>query len=381
MVEALESQTFNITRLLPLLGIVGAACVGAAFEFLFYPVIRRRVRSTRWQTDDVALEALRGMWLFWSILLALAIFTGPLIDDPRALQIGGRILGILLIISFTIVGTRIATGAVRVYAGGGNIASASIINNVIRWLVALVGLMLVLQFLNVSITPLLGIIAGSSLGLSLALQQPLSNLFAGMMLVASNKIRPGDYIRLSTGEEGYVVDIRWHTTFVRQLTNNMISIPNAAMVSTILTNYNEPTREASVLFDVGVSYDSDLDHVERVTIEVANEVMREVEGGVPEAECFIRYNDLSDYSVRFTVILRGQEFVSQYLIKHEFIKRLMRRYREEGIVVPYPIRTLHTREQYPVVIDSPSLHKGQHIDHHRPHADGKGPPQWEEEHE
>ena len=65
---------------------------------------------------------------------------------------------------------------------------------------------------------------------------------------------------------------------------------------------------------------------------------------VPEFEPFIRYHTFGDFSINFTVILRAKEFVDQYLIKHEFIKRLHRRYKEEGIEIPFPIRTIYMHE-------------------------------------
>jgi small-conductance mechanosensitive channel len=81
--------------------------------------------------------------------------------------------------------------------------------------------------------------------------------------------------------------------------------------------------------------------VERVTVDVAREVMRDVEGGVPAFEPFIRYNEFGDSSVNFTAILRGKEFTSQFLVKHEFIKRLHARYATEGIEIPFPQRVVH----------------------------------------
>jgi small-conductance mechanosensitive channel len=97
----------------------------------------------------------------------------------------------------------------------------------------------------------------------------------------------------------------------------------------------------AVLVQVGVHYESDLEHVEKVTIEVGEEVMKTVTGGVPEFKPFIRYHTFADFSVNFTVILRAREFVDNYLVKHEFIKRLHKRYAEEGIVIPYPIRAIN----------------------------------------
>jgi small-conductance mechanosensitive channel len=95
--------------------------------------------------------------------------------------------------------------------------------------------------------------------------------------------------------------------------------------------------------EVGIDYASDLHHVERVVIEVGREVMTQVTGGVSEFEPFIRYHTFGDSSIDFTVILRAREFVDQYLIKHEFIKRLHARFDREGIAIPFPIRTVTER--------------------------------------
>jgi small-conductance mechanosensitive channel len=80
--------------------------------------------------------------------------------------------------------------------------------------------------------------------------------------------------------------------------------------------------------------------VERVTIEVGKEVLKEATGGVGECSPFIRYHTFADFSINFTVILRVKEFVDKYLVTHEFIKRLHKRYKEEGIEIPFPIRTI-----------------------------------------
>jgi small-conductance mechanosensitive channel len=177
----------------------------------------------------------------------------------------------------------------------------------------------------------------------LALQDTLANFFAGIHILTSRQVRPGDFVKLSTGEEGYVADVTWRYTTIRQLPNNLTIVPNAKLASAILTNYYLPDQELAVLVPVGVSYGSDLARVEAVTIEVAREVMREVRGGVPQFEPFIRYGAFGDSSIDFTVILRGREVVDQYLIRHEFIKRLHRRYQADGIEIPFPIRTVYLR--------------------------------------
>ena len=121
----------------------------------------------------------------------------------------------------------------------------------------------------------------------------------------------------------------------------MVIVPNGKLVQSIITNYYMPERELAVLVQVGVHYDSDLKKVEAVTIETGKEVLQTVQGGVPGFEPFILYYTFGHSSINFTVILRAREFVDNFLIKHEFIKRLQARYNEEGIIIPFPIRTLY----------------------------------------
>jgi small-conductance mechanosensitive channel len=122
-------------------------------------------------------------------------------------------------------------------------------------------------------------------------------------------------------------------------------VPNEKLTKAIITNYYLPDKELAVLVEAGVHYNSDLSKVEKVTCEVAREVMNEVAGGVPHFEPFIRYHTFADFSINFTVILRAKEFVDQYLIKHEFIKRLHERYNKEGIIIPYPIRAINYEQE------------------------------------
>lgn len=126
------------------------------------------------------------------------------------------------------------------------------------------------------------------------------------------------------------------------LPNNIVIVPNAKLSQAIITNYYLPDRELAVLVEIGVDYSSDLERVERITAEVARDVMRTVPGGVAIFEPFIRYHTFGEFSINFTVIMRAREFVDQYLIKHEFIKRLHVRYAKEGITIPFPTRTVRT---------------------------------------
>jgi len=254
---------------------------------------------------------------------------------------------ILGIISVVLALANLLSGLIKFYAS--RIDSAlpvtSLTQNIARIFVFSIGALIILNSLGISITPILATLGVGGLAVALALQDTLSNLFAGFHITVAKQIRVGDYIKLETGEEGYVVDINWRSTEIKMLPNNIVLIPNDKLNKAIVTNYYLPDKEMAVLVDLGVHYKSDLEKVERITCEVAKSVMIEINGGVAYFEPFIRYNTFGDSSIKFTVILRVKEFVDQYLIKHEFIKRLHKRYIQEGINIPYPIRAINYEQE------------------------------------
>jgi small-conductance mechanosensitive channel len=151
----------------------------------------------------------------------------------------------------------------------------------------------------------------------------------------SKQIKMGDFVKLSTGEEGYVVDMNWRNTTIKTPHENMVVVPNQRIASSIITNYTQPLAECSISIPIGVSYQSDLDHVERVTVAVAKEILQETEGGVKSFEPFIRYGSFTGSSIDFTVILRVKTVTDQNLIRHVFIKKIYARYQQEGIIIPF----------------------------------------------
>jgi small-conductance mechanosensitive channel len=206
------------------------------------------------------------------------------------------------------------------------------------------GALVLLQTLGISITPVLGALGVGGIAVALALQDTLSNLFSGLHLIASRQLRPGDFIQLDSGEEGYVTDVTWRNTTIRELADNMIIVPNSQLAASRVRNYCQPNTELAVPIEVGVDYSCPLEKVERVTTEVAREVMEGVPGGVPSFEPLVRYHRFGDSSVDFTVTLRAKGFTDQELIKHEFIKRLHERYEREGIEIPACL--VYTRNEY-----------------------------------
>jgi len=308
---------------------------------ILFRILRKACRRTRTQIDDVLIESM-------DLPLTLLVFVSGGVVVERMLPmaasqdmtnyflIGFKVTAILSIILFF---DRLSNALLKIYANKVDFirASGGIMRGIIRAIVLGLGLLILLDSFGVSITPILASLGVGSLAIALALQPTLENFFAGVQLIVDKPIQVGQFVRLESGEEGYVHKIGWRSTWVRMLANNMVVMPNKSLVNSRITNYYYPEKELSVLVQVGVHYDSDLELVERITVEVARAALQDVVGAVKDFDPFIRYHTFDQFSINFSVILRVQEFVDSYLLKHEFIKRLHKRFAQEGIVIPFPI--------------------------------------------
>ena len=322
---------------------VSGAVIGFVLEKFVLHRLEKLARFTPWEGDEIVIDSLKGLVLYSGLLAGLYGASLRLPLDDRLRMIVGKAILILFLLIVTVVMMRLATGFVTHYAEKAVLPSTSIFTNLAKVLAFSLGMLIILQSVGISITPILTALGVGGIAVALALQDTLSNIFAGLHIIATRQIRSGNFIRLDSGEEGYVTDITWRNTMIRTLPNNMVLIPNSKLSGAIVTNFNLPATELSVPVQVGVSYDSDLEKVERVTIEVAKKLLQEVQGGVADFEPFIRYHTFADFSVNFNVILRAQEYADQPLLKHELLKRLHQRYRQEGIEIPFPIRTVYLK--------------------------------------
>jgi small-conductance mechanosensitive channel len=235
----------------------------------------------------------------------------------------------------------LSAGFVSLYIRKSANLPASLFSNIAKSTVLVLGTLILLQTLGVEITPIITTLGISGLAVGLALKDTLENLFSGFYLLISKQIKTGDYIKLDPTHEGYITDITWRNTTMKELSNNIIIIPNSKLASAIFTNYHLPAKEVTLTVNVGVDYESDLEHVEQVTVEVAQEVVQEVAPELIENVPFVRFQNFGDFSIDFKVYIRVNEFFDQRLARHIFIKKLHRRFQKEGIKIPFPVRELY----------------------------------------
>ena len=328
------------TYLVPAAAALGGCAVGLLVQRTVLGYLNRLAQRTPWKFDDVLVYALRGPIVVWFTLAGLYVAV-ELLRLPASVEHPlGRALLVLTILSVTWAAARFTVEAMRESATKGALPSVSLIANVAAAFIWLLGALVALERLGISITPIVTALGVGGLAVALALQDTLANLFAGLRTLATGKIRSGDYVRLESGQEGYVQDITWAQTTLREMANSLVIVPNVKLATAITVNYHFPEPQQGLTVKVSVARGSDLALVERVALEVARAVQRDVEGAVHDYAPAILFQGYGESSVDLLAVLRSVRYDTRGALIHEFIRRIDARFTAEGIEVPFPTRTV-----------------------------------------
>lgn len=316
-------------------------------------MIKRRImqhltiEEATWQY--VFIHALQGVPISFCLVVGLYWIVNTIDIIAPLVRIFSYILFTVIILTITRVIARTVSGVVdmQIERSRQRMPKTTLLNAILNGIIYAMGILVVLQYYGISIAPILTALGVGGMAVALALQETLANIFSGLHLILSKQLRLGDYIRLSSGEEGRVTDITWRfTTIVPVGDGNMVVIPNQKIASSIITNYSMPRHDIVIKIPVGVAYDSDLQKVEDVTLEVARQVLTDLNEKLDaDRQPAVRFYNFGDSSIDFNVLLHSARFDDQFRLKHEFIKALTARFRQEGIEIPFPIRTVIQQEK------------------------------------
>ena len=326
---------------LPICILIGALAVGLAVNRIVNANIEKRIDTDEITFKTVFINALKGVPVSFCLVAGVYWIVNTVNLPPSLVKIFSYVLFTINAFTLTRVLARGISGFITLTLERSEerLPKTSLLNNIVNCIIYAMGIIVILQYYGISIAPIITAMGVGGMAVALGMQETLANIFSGIYLIISKQLRLDDYIRLSSGEEGRVTDITWRFTTILSIMGNVVVIPNQKLASAIITNYNMPKRDITVRVTVGVAYDSDLDLVEKVTLEVARKVMQDEHIGI-DIEPAVRFHTLGDSSINFDVFLHSSQFNHQAELKHEFIKELMRRYRKEGINIPYPIRTV-----------------------------------------
>ncbi len=343
----LETETLFLW-LEPLLILFGSLIIGFIVKKISINYLNYLGKKTKAKIWGILVNSTKKWIVPWFMLMGFYIALELLNVRPNVLEVIHKTIFIIVVVSFTFIISQILSELIVSYEE--KISSVAPITgltqNIVKVVVFLLGGLMILHGLGISIAPLLTTLGIGGLAIALALQDSLKNLVAGMHIILAKDIRIGDYVKLEGGEEGYVQDIGWRSTTVRALSNNTAIVPNSRLAEAIVVNYHLPENMMSLLIPISVSYDSDPEVVEKILAEEARKAAEDVPGLLSDPEPLARFMPgFGDSSLDFTLICKVKEFADQYLAQSELRKRIFKRFKEEGIEIPFPIRTVYVKEK------------------------------------
>ena len=336
-------------------GAIALIGIVAAFVFhkLIFPLV---VRFTRWTPTDLDSRLVKSVrWpttLGFVVLGVYLAFTVPLdLTESQQSQVDtvGQALGVMIVIT-VVVGllssaidwylASLATSATRVV----DLRLLPLIRRAGGVIIYAIGGLLMMDVLGINISPLIAGLGLGGLAVALAIQPTLANLFAGTYVMTEGVIATGDYIQLENGLQGYVVEVSWRSTRIRDWHNNLVVLPNSKFAETIITNFQQPTNAVNVYFECGTSYDSDLYRVEEICLEVMDTIVDSHPMAIKEYGKYFAFDNFGDSNVNFWLFVQATDRLGSFVVQSDMMKLLHKRFQEEGIVINYPVRTLQFPE-------------------------------------
>lgn len=333
---------------MPAIILAVALFVGLALNSMLNNRMKERIYDDESRLKSIFYNALQGLPISMCLILGLywIVNTADYLS-AGLVRIFSYLLFTVIVFTLTRVIERTLSGFVDwKLSTSSDIAQTSLLGTGLKIFVYASSALIILQYYGISIAPILTAMGVGGFAIAFGVQETIANIFAGLHLIMTKQVKVNDFIKLSSGEEGRITDINLrYTTITPAADGSTIVIPNQKMSGAVITNFNRPREDVGIVINMGVGYESDLDLVERVTLEVAREVQAKYDDYDPNAQGSplhpaVLFQEFGESSINFWAVLHATAYTKQLKLKHEFIKEITRRYREEGINIPFPIRTI-----------------------------------------
>jgi small-conductance mechanosensitive channel len=316
-------------------------------KYILGAIVKPFTKKTKTIIDDLILAAVTVPMFAWLITGGLWIASARLIDDNNSVV--HKIFIIIFIGIGAVAISRVVHAILHWYSVEVAPRTASdfddrlipLLQRVADLVIYSLAFLIVMGAIGVNIGPFLAGLGIGGLAIALALQPTLTNFLSGTYVISDSVIRKGDYIQLDSGLEGTVEEIGWRITKIRHWQGNLVILPNTKLSDAVVTDFEKPDLSMVFGVDGGVAYSSDLEKVERVITEVANDVMQTYPEGAKDFVPVVRFKNFGDSNINFSVVMKAQNRGGTFALKHYFIKALLKRFQNEGINMEFPVRKLY----------------------------------------
>lgn len=217
---------------------------------------------------------------------------------------------------------------------------SSVVRDVVRTIVLVVGGLMILSEVGVDLKPLLAAAGLGGLAIGFGAQSLVKDVITGFFILLENQIRVGDVVEVA-GVGGLVEEVKLRTITLRDLSGNVHVVPNG-----IVDKVKNMTKVFSYyLFDVGVAYREDVDEVMAVLKEVAAEVRADPEfrDDILEPLEMLGVDQFADSAVVIKCRIKTQP-IKQWKVGREMNRRIKKTFDARGIEIPFPHQTIYWGE-------------------------------------
>ncbi len=282
-----------------------------------------------WKIYALPAEALQAFFAFGMTTGAQRITIGHLVT-------AALILYAAFVLSWTLQALMMEKVLSRRQMDDG--ARLSIVR-LMHYALVLVGFLIALSALGFELKNVTIIGGALGVGIGFGMQAIVSNFVSGLILLFERPIKVGDVIQLSDGQQGRVLHLGLRATTVQTFDRAEIVVPNSDLIANQVTNWTLGDRGMRLAIPVGVAYGSD---VETVMCELLAAAM-ENEKVLKDPKPMVLFLNFGDSSLDFQLRAWIADFGERRIIQSDLIRDIDRRFRSEGIEIPFPQRDLHLR--------------------------------------
>ena len=345
---------FNAVALASAVGIIlGALIIVEVLIRVFNVVFHALSSRTKTTLDDRLFEASRGpirlLFFFIGVYFAVHYAYGPQILLSRSLD---DWLVIALIGAAGHFAASLVNAFLVWYANefkGSKLSKEifPITRKLVKVSIYAITLLVMLGQLGVEIMPLLAGLGIAGLAVGFALQSTLENFFGGIHILLDKTFKVGDYVAINSesGTTGFVKKIGWRTTKLKSFGNTEYIVPNDTVANATVINYSSARDKGrSVVFEVGVGYESDPNKVEKLLKQAVKNAAKKNQAIVKDYETIARFENFGDSALSFKLIFQVDKYESRYGAQAQVKRELLLLFRKNKVSVPFPIHTVYLKK-------------------------------------
>jgi len=328
--------------------VISASLVLAKFiDYIFSRTIKRLAARTETRVDDNFIALLHRP--IFATVTSIGLFIAlDIVGLEQSLQnITGAVIQTILVfvwLTFALRASKLLLTAMSRQQQRFEFVQPTtepLLKNAIAVLLFLTGVYTIMVAWEINVTGLVASAGIVGLALSFAAQDTLSNLFAGVAILADEPYGIGDMIIIDNGERGEVTHIGLRSTRLLTRDDVEISIPNSVMGNaTIINEAGGPPKRYRVRTNVGVAYGSDIEKVMQILERIAASHDRILKFPEPR----VRFRKFGDSSLDFDLLCWIDQPVLRGLIVHDLNCEIYRQFADSGVEIPFPQRDLHVKE-------------------------------------